>query len=169
MSKEFLVKKAKKGDDQAFYELMMAHKEQLYRIAFSYLKNDTDSLEAIQEVTFRAFKQIKKLKKTSYFSTWLIRILINYCIDELKRKQKVVVELQEQKTEQEPESRIAIETAVSQLKPHFQHVIHLRYFQDLTIPEIALILEKPEGTIKTWLHKALLEMKTMMNKEDYYV
>lgn len=121
MSIESLVKKAKKGDDQAFYELIIEHKAQMYRIVLSYLKNDADSLEAIQEVTFRAFKQIKKLKEPSFFSTWLIRILINYCIDEQKRKQKVVVVLNEQKIEQyqEPASRVAMETTVSQLKPHF--------------------------------------------------
>lgn len=125
VSIESLVKKAKKGDDQAFYELIIEHKAQMYRIALSYLKNEADSLEAIQEVTFRAFKQIKKLKEPSFFSTWLIRILINYCIDEQKRKQKVVVVLNEQKIEQyqEPKSRIAMKTTVSQLKPHFQHVI----------------------------------------------
>ena len=168
---QFLVKKAQKGDDTAFYELMQNHKEQLYRIAFSYVKSEPDAIEAIQEVTFRAYKQLKKLKEPSFFSTWIIRILINYCIDEQKRKSKVVLELSTEPgyTDIEPTSKIEMKRVLEQLKADYQHVVILKYFHDLTVPEIARILERPEGTIKTWIHKALLEMKTMMEREDFYV
>lgn len=84
-----LVLRAKKGDETAFYSLMMNHKEQLFKIAYSYLKNEQDALEAIQEVTFRAFKHIRKLKEPDFFSTWLIRILINHCNDELHKKKRL--------------------------------------------------------------------------------
>ncbi|WP_275887781.1 sigma-70 family RNA polymerase sigma factor [Bacillus sp. P14.5] len=88
---EVLVKKASKGDGEAFYQLMKIYKMQLYRIALSYFRNDQDALEAIQETTFRAYKGIGKLKKPSYFSTWLVRILLNYCNDELRKKKELYI------------------------------------------------------------------------------
>jgi RNA polymerase sigma-70 factor (TIGR02954 family) len=166
-----LVKKAQKGDDTAFYELMQGHKEQLYRIAFSYVKNEADAVEAIQELTFRAYKQLRKLNEPSYFSTWLIRILINYCIDEQRRRKRVVIELTKEESHHDEElsSKLEMKRVLGKLKANYQHVVILKYLHDLTVPEIAKVLERPEGTIKTWLHKALLEMRTMMEREDYYV
>lgn len=85
-----LLKKAKKGDDGAFYELMQIHKIQLLKIALSYLRNEDDALEALQEVTFRAYQAVKKVKQPEYFSTWLIRIMLNYCHDQFKKKNRLV-------------------------------------------------------------------------------
>ncbi|CAG9620658.1 RNA polymerase sigma factor [Sutcliffiella rhizosphaerae] len=60
MEKRHLVERARNGDEEAFFILISMHKEQLYRIALSYLKNKFEALEAIQEVTYRAYKNIKK-------------------------------------------------------------------------------------------------------------
>lgn len=84
-----LIKKAKKGDDRAFYELMKIHKIRLLKIAISYLQNEGEALEALQEVTFRAYRSIKKVKQPEYFSTWLIRIMINYCHDQIQKKKQM--------------------------------------------------------------------------------
>jgi RNA polymerase sigma factor (sigma-70 family) len=85
MSNELLVKRTIEGEEQAFHTLMLQHKEQLYRIAYSYFKNQEDSLEAIQEVTYRAYKAVRKLKEPAYFTTWVVRIMMNYCTDELRK------------------------------------------------------------------------------------
>lgn len=70
MDPAILIKKAVKGNKEAFYELISLYKEQLYKTAYAYLKNETDALEAIQEVTYRAYKNIKKLKQAHFFLTW---------------------------------------------------------------------------------------------------
>ncbi|WEK54458.1 MAG: sigma-70 family RNA polymerase sigma factor [Candidatus Cohnella colombiensis] len=170
MSNEELIRAARQGDDEAFYSLMVHHREQLYRIAFSYLKNEADALEAIQEVTFRAYVQLGKLKEPSYFSSWLIRILLNYCADEIKKLARRKEEHQhprESPVESQEHAlleRMQLEFAVDQLDPHYQTVIQLKYYHDLTITEIAKTLQKPEGTIKTWLHKALSGLRLHMKK-----
>jgi len=71
--------RAVKGDDAAFTELMDIHKIQLYKMAYSYLRNE-DEAEALQEVTFRAYRALKRIKNPDFFSTWLVRILLNYCM-----------------------------------------------------------------------------------------
>lgn len=166
-----LLRNAKRGNNKAFYQLMMSHKEQLYRIAFSYLKDEQESLEAIQEVTFRAFKNIKKVKKHSFFSTWLIRIMINYCIDELNHKKKVLLnefDVQNISFIEENDDKINMEMIIKVLDPKLQEVIILKYFQDMTIKQIATHLGHPSGTIKTWLYKALGILKGKIEEEGDY-
>jgi RNA polymerase sigma-70 factor (ECF subfamily) len=84
-----LVKRAIKGDEQAFLSIMHEHKISLYKTALAYLKNKDEAIEAIQEVTFRAYQNIKTLREPSYVKTWLIRIMINYCQDYNKKNNRV--------------------------------------------------------------------------------
>lgn len=153
-----LVQHAQRGDGEALFQLIQADKERLYRIAFAYLKNQADAVEAIQEATCRAFGKLHQLKEPAFFYTWLIRILIRYCIDEQKRKRKSLPLLQvtEQLAQElDLDARLQLELAVEKLKPKYRHIIILKYYQDMTLTQIASLLEKPEGTVKTWLHKAL--------------
>lgn len=83
---EQLVIKAIAGNEAAFIELMKMYKIDLYKTGLSFLKNEEEALEAIQEVTYRAYKSIRKIKEPAYFKTWLMRIMINYCQDQLKKK-----------------------------------------------------------------------------------
>ncbi|SFE84956.1 RNA polymerase sigma-70 factor, ECF subfamily [Paenibacillus catalpae] len=174
MGNDLLVTAAKRGDDAAFYSLISQHKEKMYRIAYSYLKNETDALEAVQEVTCRAYMQIRKLKEPDYFGSWLIRILMNYCADEVKRKIRrndgqqaaaAALEPLAASVESALLERVMLESAVEQLDANYQKVIQLKYYHDLTITEIARTLQKPEGTIKTWLHKALGGLRQRLAKE----
>ena len=87
------VKMAISGDKQAFIEIIGRNADMLYRIALSYLKNRDEAQEAVQEVTFRAYRNIKSLKSEEFFDTWLVRILINYCNNELKRRSKTILSL----------------------------------------------------------------------------
>ena len=72
-----LVKKAQQGDKEAFTELILSLKSDLYKIAKIRLKNDEDVYDAIQETMIVAFSSIKKLKKADSFKPWIIKILIN--------------------------------------------------------------------------------------------
>jgi RNA polymerase sigma-70 factor (TIGR02954 family) len=171
---EYLALAAVKGNEAAFNQLMQEHKIQLYKIAFSYLKNEADALEAIQEVTCRAYVRIGKLKEPRHFSTWLIRILMNYCIDELKKRAKrhahaslLSVEPVSVSGSDEHDhlQRLVLDSVVAQLEEKYQTVIQLKYYHDLTIPEIARTLERPEGTIKTWLGKALAGLRQRLEKD----
>ena len=88
MDIEELLRAAKRGDEEAFYALMSSQKERLYRIAYAYLKNEDDALEAIQETTYRAWKTFGRLREAKLFPTWIVRILLNCCNDEWKRRKR---------------------------------------------------------------------------------
>jgi RNA polymerase sigma factor (sigma-70 family) len=85
-----LIRAACRGDEEVFTALIEEHKAKLYRIAYAHFKNEQDSLEALQETDYRAFKGIRKFKDPQYFSTWITRILLNYCADELKRRGRTI-------------------------------------------------------------------------------
>ena len=72
-----LVKRAQRGDDQAFVELIEENKQAMYKVAIGILKNDSDAADAIQESILTCYEKLKELKKAQYFKTWLLRILIN--------------------------------------------------------------------------------------------
>lgn len=166
MCAQVLIKRAKKGDEHAFYSLISAHKEQLYRIAYSYLKSEQDSLEAIQEVTFRAYKALPKLKDDFFFSTWLIRIMINYCNDQIrKKKRETLTSIELEVPYVDNTDRFELEEAIEALDEKSKEVITLKYFQDLKVKDIAEILDCPEGTVKTWLSKALKKLRDQIESK----
>ncbi|MGG4494238.1 sigma-70 family RNA polymerase sigma factor [Brevibacillus reuszeri] len=174
MNLEQLVLRATRGDDEAFFEAVSLQKEKLYKVAYAFLHNENDALEAIQEATYRSYLKLSRLEHAAYFSTWLTRILIHVCIDEQKRKKRLLVDPIEVGNEQNRDldidlheqtvERMYIEDALSRLTPAHRHIIILKYFEDRTIREIADVLGHPEGTIKTWLHKALGALRKDLRK-----
>lgn len=156
-----LVKKAIKDDDDAFLAIMHLYEEALYRTAFSYLKNEEDALEAIQEVTYRAYRSIKTVKEPTYFKTWLIRIMMNYCQDVIKKSKREVLEesLLRIQGVTEDFTFLEVEEALLNLSEYERELLHLKYFEDVKIKEIAVMWNTPEGTIKTRLHKALRTLR----------
>lgn len=164
------VQKAMKGNHKAFQELMEEQKVKLYKIAFMYVKNEEDALEVFQETIYKALISIKNLNDERYFSTWLTRILINTALDLIKKKSRVVPmdrEVLENKVKPyiTPEKEIDLLEAVMELDEKYKSVLVLRYYQDYAIKQIAEILECPEGTVKTNIHRGLILLRKTI-KED---
>ena len=88
ISLEYLVKKARQEDGHAFIELMEANKQNMYKVARSYFSNEEDIADAIQDTIESCYRSLPYLDKTEYFRTWLTRILINKCIDIIKKNKR---------------------------------------------------------------------------------
>ncbi|WP_040228429.1 sigma-70 family RNA polymerase sigma factor [Bhargavaea cecembensis] len=155
-----LARRAAERDPDAFLGLMELHKAALYRTAFAFLKDEHAAVEAVQEVTARAFRSIHRLRNPEYAKTWLTRIMINYCQDELKRKGR------EPATDRLPDVdgsdrhvRLELDEALESLPDPSRRLIHLKYFEDLKIREIAEMEQIPEGTVKSRLHHSLRQLR----------
>lgn len=153
-------------------------KVQLYKTAFLYLNNKTDALDIVDESIFKAYKSLKSLKHEEYFKTWITRILINECLQELKRKKKVTVYNNtdildcnpldsEMDCIQETLDSLSIENAIQKLPSNLKNIIILRFFTDLKLSEISIVLDIPQGTVVTWLRKALKLLKIDLLEEKY--
>ncbi|MDP4178316.1 MAG: sigma-70 family RNA polymerase sigma factor [Bacillota bacterium] len=167
------VKLAKKGDDNAFYELINERKAMLYKTAFLYVKNKEDAMDIVSDTVFKAYISIKKLKQPEFFNTWLTRILINNSLDFIKKNKKVV-SLEENKsfhendnlnTHENKEDVLDLHKAVDKLDDKYKTIVILKYFQDMTLNEIAEVLKCPLGTVKTYLNKALKELRIELIEE----
>jgi RNA polymerase sigma-70 factor (ECF subfamily) len=165
------VKLAIKGDEESFEYLINTFKENLYRTAYSYVKNEEDALDVLQETIYKAYISIEKLKEPKYFKTWITRILINNALDVIK-KEKRIIEIEKvvkkdanYHENQKLEERLDIINYVDKLEDKYKNVIILKYFQDLTIVEISEVLEYPVGTVKTHLNAALKKLRVFMSKE----
>ncbi|QJC54521.1 sigma-70 family RNA polymerase sigma factor [Paenibacillus albicereus] len=157
-----LVRRAQKGDDEAFLELMVGAKEQLLRIALAYLRDEEAALESLQEATCRAYAALGRLRQPEHVRTWLIRILLSVCADERrrrKRQQPMAVLPESAASGEHPGARLELEEAVAALEPKLRQLVLLKYAEDMTVSDIARTLEKPEGTIKTWLNRALRQLR----------
>ncbi|MBM7580363.1 sigma-70 family RNA polymerase sigma factor [Jeotgalibacillus terrae] len=168
MELEELVSDAIKGDDGAFVSLMQACKTDLYKTAYAYLRNEADAIEAVQETTCRAYQSIQTLQHPEYAKTWLIRIMINVCQTELQKRKKVTVHpfLEDERSVDHQHSTIETTEALESLSPKERELIHLKYIQDLTIRQVAEVLEMPEGTVKTKLYQSLSRLKRWFEKGD---
>lgn len=160
---ELLVKKAQRGDAEAFVVLIEENKESLKRIAFSYLKNEEDIADAIQETILDAFEHIRTLKKAGYFRTWLVRILINNCT-KIYRKKKAQVNYEytpeEVLSDKARENFTTFFSAdlefcdlLARLPEDSRTIFQLYFGEQFTTSEIADILQINENTVKSKIHR----------------
>lgn len=161
---------AESDDETDFFQSIMEHRDTLMNIAYSYLRNRHDALEAVQEMTCRAWIKHSSLKDKKAFKSWIIRILIYVCIDEQRRRKRAVPlpDAELEKAINEPvieeihDDKLAMWSVLQKVKPKYRHVLLLKYYNDMTLSEIAAILRKPEGTVKTWQHKGLEQLRKLM-------
>ncbi|MFI3255612.1 MAG: sigma-70 family RNA polymerase sigma factor [Eubacteriales bacterium] len=137
---------------------------QLYRVAFCYLGNESDCLEVIDESIYQALKHLKKLKEEDFFETWLTRIVINGCNKELKRRSKVLFGDIPEKS-QEFYDNLPLKEALEKLPNHLRNVIVIRFYMDKTLKETAELLEIPQGTVVTHQRKALALLRLELEEE----
>ena len=146
------------------------NQEKLYRVAFSYSRNEEEALDLIQEAITKALKNIDKLKEKEYIKTWFYRILINECLQYIKKNKRIITcELQEIESK-EWNDNISVEgidvyKCVQSLNEKLKTVIILRFFEDMKIDEIAKITKTNENTVKSRLYKGLKELKKLIEKE----
>lgn len=168
MDKEEWALAAVRGDDEALLQRINIDKHRMYGIAYSYMRNETDAMEAVQETVCRVWAKRRTLRDPKLFTTWIIRILIRVCMDERKKKRREqpsdAAWLQQASTIHAEDSaeRLDLAKQLLVLPANYRMVIVLKYYRDMTIVEIAELLERPDGTIRTWLNKALRMLRSDM-------
>ena len=164
-----LIQRSKKGDKEAFTEIIRNMDKDLYKIAKARLNNEDDIADAIQETIIKAFKSIKKLKYDEYFKTWVIRILINNCnlIYKKKNKKEISFENLQNKRHltysdiEKVDSSLDFEYIIEKLNYNEKIVLNLYYGEGYTSKEISKILGAKESTIKSRILRAKDRIRKM--------
>ena len=147
---EEIVAAAIQGDRLALQQLLKSEKEKLYRMAYTYVRNEEDALEIFQQTVLQAIESVHQLKNPAYFSTWLTRICINKALGVLKKNKKLVVmdEVGEQRADNDSSAGIAqqldVANALGLLPEKYKTALMLRYYQDFTVKQIAEVMHCPE-------------------------
>ena len=171
-SESHLVKKARAGNDRAFESLLMKYKIYMYKIAYTYVKNQEIALDIVQETTYKAWIKINTLKDDNSFKAWITKILVNTAINHIKKESKTVF-LEDEECESIYESNgVSIEEkldlyrAIDFVKPKYKTVIIFRYFDDMKIEDISYMLDIPINTVKSQLKRATQQLNNIL-KENY--
>lgn len=140
-------------------------RERLYKTALLYLGNETLALDAVDEAVYKGLCHHKKLRQPEYFVTWITRILINECHNEMRRMKRF------QPLEQIPEEgaedfdALPLKEAIHKLPKELKEVVILRYFTGYTLAETAEALKIPPGTAATRQRKALQLLRLELEEE----
>lgn len=173
-----LVEQAKNGNEQAFSSLIEENKLKMYKVAKSILKNEDDVCDAIQNALMSAYKNISKLQNNQYFSTWIIRILINKCYDIAKDNQKRnnnVIDIADYNTDEGVRSYDTynsdsiVENVLNQIDEELKTVTVLYYYNDYSVSEISRIIDIPEGTVKSRLSRARSKIYEIVKREEDFI
>lgn len=138
----------------------------LYRAALLTLGSESAAVDAVDEAVYKGYLSYQKLRQPQYLETWLVRILINVCRDELRRRKRELAVEELPETAQEAYDSLPLKEAVRRLPAQLRDVIVLRYFTGLTLEETAAALDLPRGTVSTRQRRALALLKLDLTTEE---
>lgn len=168
-----IVREVKRGNQDAFAELMDLYKDKVFHIAYRMLGNSHEAQDVSQEAFLRAYTNIESYDENRKFSTWIFRIATNLAIDRI-RKKKPDFHLEDKvggtenldyysqfaSSEELPEDQIVklemqqwIQEEIMHLPPKYRAAIILKYLEDMSLKEISEILNLPVATVKTRIHR----------------
>jgi len=177
-----LWKAAQRGDMRAFEELVARHRDKVYARAFSMVRNEEDAIDLSQEAWVKAWQRLKQFQGDSSFLTWMTRIVINLCLDKLRKQKRERAESIENLEEESggverqmptvtvnpterlerSELRQRIDKALGQLSYEHRTVLILHEFEDLEYKEIAKRMQCSIGTVMSRLFYARRKMAVLM-------
>ena len=160
---EKIVKKAIKGNFNAYSILVNELKNEGYKIAYTILNNEQDSMDAYLQAVEKGLKNIHNLREADYFKTWFLRIVINEAKNIIAKNSKVTYleEVKEMSPQyiDDNDQKIDLEIYLSKIDPQVREMIRLKYYMGYKLEEIAEILEVPVGTVKGKMYSALKFMR----------
>lgn len=175
-----LINACKSGSQKAQIQLYDSYCDAMFNVAFRYLQNTEDAKDAMQEGFLKAFLNIKKYKETSAFGAWLKRIIINQCIDVIRKNRLDTETLETENLRivddnnwqfETSITKAQIELAIKTLPEKYRLVITLYLIEGYDNEEISEILDINTKTSRTRLRRAKLQLqeqlKTRYNEARY--
>jgi RNA polymerase sigma-70 factor (ECF subfamily) len=140
--------------------------QQYYRLAYSYVHNEQDAMDIVQEGAYRAIYYSHTLKKEEFVRTWVYRIMINEALNFLKKNKKDKVDI-DKVTEgrEDTYEDIDLKRALELLGEPEGTIVRLRFFEDMKLEQIAQVLDQNVNTVKTRLYRSLKALKLTMEEK----
>lgn len=161
------------GDQRAFRRLLELHHQQVYRTAYALTADADEAADIAQETFLKAWRALPGFRGDAALRTWLTRLALNTARDHLRRRRAraILGTLRggAGRAGDDPAVVVAdrdeLRRALGQLSAQGREVVALRYGRDLSLAEIAALLDCPEGTVKSRLHGALARLRVLLRRE----
>ena len=177
-----LVRSAQQGDMAAFEELVARHRDKIYARAYSMMKNEEGAIDLSQEAWVKGWQRLKQFQGESSFGTWMTRIVINLCLDQLRKQKRQRAESIEAMDEESGgverqmpivtvnptaglerrELRQRIDRAMAQLSYEHRTVLVLHEFEEMEYKEIAKTMGCSIGTVMSRLFYARRKLAALL-------
>lgn len=146
-------------------ELLVENYNKYYRMAYSYVHNEEDALDIVQESAYKAIFHAEKLKKPEYADTWICRIIINEGMEFLRKNRKEFTELEEGLNgREETYEDLDLREAIERLSPKEKTVVMLRFYEGMSLEQIADIAAENMNTVKSRLYRALGKLRIALTE-----
>ena len=180
MKEDLLLEKARRGDQEAFGELVRLYEKKVYALTLRMCKNPDDAAEAAQEAFLAAWQGLKFFRGEASFSTWLYRLASNACVDLLRKEQRhraasgpslndedTYIDVADdaatpQELAERSELREQIEEGLQSLSPEHREVLILRELHQLSYDEIAQTLDLDTGTVKSRISRGRKALRNFL-------
>ena len=179
-----LMARIQKDDESAFGEFVRRYQRRFYRLAYGYLHNHEESLDAVQEAFVKIYRARRTWEPRANPFTWAYRIVANQCVDLLRKRKGMAAKSLDDEDSHESrtladtstvdplahqlhrEQREILMEAVMKLPPRQKEIIILRHFEELSLQEIADVQGCALGTVKSSLHRAIASLKGILEGQD---
>src|SRR6266566_6389455 len=179
---EKLVRRAQRGDMIAFEELVARHRDKIYARAYSMMRNEDEAIDLSQEAWVKGWQRLRQFQGESSFGTWMTRIVINLCLDQLRKQKRQRTESIEAMSEESGgverqmpvvtpnptaglerrELRQRIDRALNQLSHEHRTALILHEFEEMEYKEIAKTMGCSIGTVMSRLFYARRKMAALL-------
>ncbi len=148
-------------------ETVLDSYEAMYRLAYTYVRNEEDALDIVQESVYKAIKHSASVKQESYIKTWLWRIVMNTALDFIRKNQKeIAVDAFYENGREDSYRDFDTIEALNVLTEKEKAVVVLRFFEDQKLSEIARTLNENTNTVKTILYRSLKKLKLELTEGE---
>ena len=173
-----------RDDEAAFAEFVRRYQKKFYRLAYGYLHQHEEALDAVQEAFVKIYRARRTWEPRANPYTWSYRIVANLCVDLIrKRRGQMATSLDDEETGEgrkladtatvdplklqiDDEERRKVMAAVLKLPPRQREIIMLRHYEDMSLQEIAEAQGCALGTVKSSLHRAIASLKTILERGE---
>lgn len=171
-----LILRCQTGDTDAFRTLVENYKQVMFGTAYLMTKDRSSAEDAVQEALIQIWKHLPSLRLNVSLKAWLVRIVVNEVNQHRRRKHLPTVPLEHTPDIEDDCDKVEIvmirneeykllRRDLERLPSEQRKVVVLRYFSDLTVPEVAAVMGKREGTIKSRLSRALNHLGEILDKD----
>lgn len=188
MTDEELVEKVKKGDADVYEKIIQKYQSKVFGLIYNMTKNQNEIEDLAQEVFIKIYKNLGKFKGDSSLYTWIYKITVNLCLDEMKKRKNVIYldekievddgevngelpseDKSQEELYEEKELQEKLHNCINKLPEKQRVMIVLRDIKGFSYEEISKITDVKLGTVKSQINRARLKLKELLDEEGTFL